>query len=95
VPGDPAIMVAQAPVGHATVVRVLRQNVQHGFLLAVGVIGTGLLLAPWRSKWVEGIAVRHGHIIGIIFIWTFATLPLPLLVRPAAAQSPPALKASA
>ncbi|MFN8624618.1 MAG: RHS repeat-associated core domain-containing protein [Candidatus Binatia bacterium] len=87
-PGEPAIMVAQAPAGHAAVVLLLRKDVQHGLVFGICVIGTGLLVAPWRRKRVVGIAIRHGNVVGIILMWTFATLPLPLLVRPAQASTP-------
>ncbi|MFN8628237.1 MAG: toxin TcdB middle/N-terminal domain-containing protein [Candidatus Binatia bacterium] len=90
-PGAPAILVAQAPAGQAAVVVLLRTDVQRGVLLAVGILGTGLLFAPWRRKRVVGIAIRHGHVVGIIVVWTVATLPLPLLLRPAQAQATPAL----
>ena len=90
-PGEPAIMVARAPAGYAAVVLLLRRDAQEGLLLAVGILGTGLLLAPWRRRRVVGLAIRHGHVVGIIVVWTFATLPLPLLLRQAEAQSTPAL----
>ncbi|MFN8626350.1 MAG: RHS repeat-associated core domain-containing protein [Candidatus Binatia bacterium] len=80
---DAAIQVAAVPAGHAAaVVLVLRRDVQFGLMVAVCVVGTGLLLAPWRRKRVVGIAVRHGHVIGVIIAFTVVTLPWPLALRP-------------
>jgi RHS repeat-associated protein len=86
-PPEPAVMVAGAAPGRRAVVLLVRKDVQRGGLLAVGVIGTGLLLAPWRRKRVVGMAIRHGHVIGIIVVFGVVSLPLPLVVRPAAAST--------
>src|SRR5262249_1167012 len=51
-------------------------------------LGGGLLLAPWRRKRVVGIAVRQGHVIGVLIAFTCSSLPGPVLVRPAAAATP-------
>lgn len=90
-PASPAVMMAQVSPGHAAVVLLLRRDVQSGVLLSVAVLSTGLLLAPWRRKRVVGIAVRHGHVIGVLIGFSFATLPLPLVMKSAEAQTPPAL----
>jgi YD repeat-containing protein len=90
-PPDPAIQVAQGSPGQAALVLVLRADVQRGVLLSVIVLGTGLLVAPWRRKRVVGIALRHGHVIGVVIVLSVATLPIPLIVKPAAAQTPPTL----
>jgi RHS repeat-associated protein len=82
----PAIMFAQVPAGTAAMVVLVREDWQRGALLAIGVVGTGLLMAPWRKKRVVGVRVRYGHVIGVIIAFEVATLPLPLFVKPASAQ---------
>ena len=35
---------------------------------------------------VLGVRVRHGHVIGLVVLFTLGTLPWPLVVRPARAD---------
>jgi len=86
-PADPAVMLAQAQAGSAAVVLLVRDDLQRGVLLAIGIVGVGLLVAPWRRRRVVGVAVRYGHVIGVIIAFEIATLPLPIFVKPASAQT--------
>ncbi len=45
--------------------------------LALAVLGLTALLTPGRRRPVVGIAVRHGHVLGVLLVFTLATLPLP------------------
>jgi RHS repeat-associated protein len=83
-----AVQLTDVAPEHPALVLYLRRDVQRGVLVAVGVLGSGLLFAPWRRKRVVGIAVRHGRVIGILIVFSVASLPLPLLVRPAGAITP-------
>jgi RHS repeat-associated protein len=71
------------------VVVLLRGDVQVAAGTTALALAAALLLAPWRRKPVAGIAVRHGHVIGVVLVFTLGTLPWPLLVRPANAQCGP------
>lgn len=82
---EPAVRLAGAIAGPPTLVLFMRQDVRRGVAFALGTFATGLLLAPWRRRRVVGIAVRHGHVIGVIVAFSVVSLPLPILVRPAAA----------
>jgi RHS repeat-associated protein len=89
-PNIPAVEVASLATSHIpAVVVLLRRDVQRGVLLAIVVIGTGLLVAPWRRKRVVGIAVRHGHVVLVLLTFSIGSLPIPLLVRPASAKKAP------
>jgi RHS repeat-associated protein len=100
-PGDPAIQLAGLPGGHWGLVLLLNQKAQIGMAATATLLATGLLLAPWpacrslgagrRRKRVVGIAIRQGHVIGIVVLFTIGTLPVPILLRPAEAQSMPTL----
>ena len=79
---DAPIQIASASSSHPALVFVLRQDVQFGVMVAICIVGTGLLLAPWRRKPVVGIAVRHGHVIGVIIALSVVTLPWPMALRP-------------
>src|SRR5262249_8100204 len=48
------------------------------------------LLAPGRRKRVVGLALRHGHIVGVAVAFTLGSFPWPLLVRRAEACGPAA-----
>jgi len=85
----PAVMFAQVPAGNRALIVLVRDDLTRGFLLAIGIIGVGLLVAPWHRKPIVGIAVRHGHIIGVIIVFSLSTFPLPILVEPASAQTIP------
>lgn len=86
----PAMMFAQVPAGNRALIVLVRDDLTRGCLLAIGIIGLGLLVAPWRRKPIVGIAVRHGHIIAVIIVFSLSTFPLPILVEPASAQTTPA-----
>jgi RHS repeat-associated protein len=92
--GDPPVQVVAAGAGRPVLVLLLRRDAQIGLALCVIVVGTGLLLAPWRRKRVVGVAVRHGHVIGVVIVFGLSALPWPLMLRPlgpaaAEAQSVP------
>ena len=93
---DAAVQVASVAGAHPAVVLLLRRDLQVGAALSVIVVGSGLLLAPWRRKRVVGMAVRHGHVIAVVVAFGVSTLPWPWALRPlgpaiAAAQTPPLL----
>jgi RHS repeat-associated protein len=94
---ESAVQVAAATAGvQPAVVLLVRRDVQLGMALCVLVLGTGLMVAPWRRKRVVGIAVRHGQVIAVVVAFGFGTLPWPVLLRPlgpatAEAQTPPLL----
>ncbi len=46
-----------------------------GAMFAVGLLATGLLVAPWRRQPVAGLAVRYGHVVGVILAFAVTTLP--------------------
>jgi YD repeat-containing protein len=89
---DAAVQVAQAPNDHAAFVLVLRDDVRLGVSLSVLLVGTVLVLAPWRRKRVVGIALRHGQVIMVVLTFAVTTLPVPLvctsLAQVAQAQAP-------
>ena len=50
-----------------------------GVLLAVALLTTGLVVAPWRRQPVAGLAVRHGHVVGVVLAFAVTTLPWPVV----------------
>jgi RHS repeat-associated protein len=84
--GSP-IRVASAWVGRPALVLFLRSDIQLALGTSIALLTAALLVAPWRRKRVVGIAVRHGHVIGIVIVFFVGTLPVPLIVQPASAQS--------
>jgi RHS repeat-associated protein len=86
---DSAIRVAQSWMGRPTVVVLLRSDVQLAAGTMVLAMAAMLLFAPWRRKPVVGIAVRHGHVIGVVVVFFLGTMPWPLALRPANAQCGP------
>jgi RHS repeat-associated protein len=87
-PRDPAIMLARTDATRPELLFVLRDDVQLPLALAVTLLGTTLLLAPWKRKRVVGIAIRHGHVILVLMAYGVTTFPLPIFVEPAAAATP-------
>ena len=86
---QPAVMFAQVPIGSRALILLVRDDLSPIFLLAVGIVGAGLLLGPRHKRPIVGIALRHGHVIGVIIVFSVSAFPLPILVRPASAQTIP------
>jgi RHS repeat-associated protein len=83
---ESAVKLAARWAGRPVMIVALRPDVQIGGGIVLLVVAMGLVVAPWRRKAVVGIAVRKGHAIGIVLLFTFGTFPWPLMVRPANAQ---------
>lgn len=56
--------------------------------LLVAMLTMAVLTIPGRRPRVVGLAVRRGPVLLLILLWTVSTLPVPVLVRPAAAEVP-------
>jgi RHS repeat-associated protein len=78
-----AIEVAQVGLDRPALLLLVHPDAHGFFACTATVLALGLLLAPWRRKRVVGLAVRHGHVIGVLILFTASTLPWPLVVRPA------------
>lgn len=89
VSNEGAIRFAKSWIGRPAVVVLLRGDVQLAAAIMGLSIASMLLFAPWRRRPVAGIAVRHGHVIGVVIVFLVGTLPWPLLVLPADAQCGP------
>lgn len=83
---DDAVRLAAAVLPRPVMILVLRHDVQIGAAASVLLLAAGLALAPWKRRPVVGIAVRHGHVIGVALAFTASSLPWPVVVRPAEAQ---------
>ena len=82
--GGPLVEVASRWIGRPVLVVLVGRKAEIGLAAAVLLVGTGLLVAPWRRRRrVLGVRVRHGHVIGLVVLFTLGTLPWPLVVRPA------------
>ena len=81
------IRVVQSWLGRPVMVLVLSKDVQIGTGIAAMLLATGLLVAPWHTKRRVGMAPRHGHVVGVVIVFTLATLPWPIVLRPAPAMA--------
>ena len=82
--GGPLVEVASRWIGRPVLVVLVGRRAEIGLAAAVLLVGTGLLVAPWRRRRrVLGVRVRHGHVIGLVVLFSLGTLPWPLVVRPA------------
>ena len=82
-----AIRLARVSLTRPAIVLLLRRDAQLGVALSLGLLAAGLLLAPSRRRRTVGIAIRHGHVIGVVLTFSAGTGPWPLVLRPAPAEA--------
>lgn len=85
--GESPVRVAYASSGQPVLVVLVQQNVQTAATIIGIVLAVGLFAAPWQKRRGLGLAVRHGHVIGMTILFTFGTLPWPLAFQPAPASA--------
>ena len=81
--GIAPVQFAQIRPGALTWVVAVRNDLRFPFVLSAMLLGTTLLIAPWRRKRVVGIAVRQGHVILVLLAYSAASFPLPYMIAPA------------
>jgi len=85
-PATPAVRFAGDPSGRALrLVVLLGSHAQMSAAVLMMLGGLLILAVPGRRKPVVGMAIRRGPVIVLIIVFGLTSLPLPVLVRPAAA----------
>lgn len=84
---DGTVQLARATLDRPMLLVWLRPDIVPGVGICLVGAGLWLWLAPWRRRPVVGIAVRHGHVIGVLIAFLVGTLPWPLAVAPRTAAA--------
>lgn len=88
-PSNSSVWLADVRMEHPAVVMILTREVASATGVGIVLVGTALLLAPWRPRHPSRRRVRYGHIIGMLVLWNVATLPWPFLVAPEEVSAQP------
>ncbi len=83
-PPDPAVQLAGDSNGHSLLLTVILRPDIGVAVAAFGSLGVlALFVVPGRRKAVVGIALRRGHVLLVVLAFGLASMPLPILIRPA------------